>query len=77
MAPIKIYGVPLSPPFRTVVMTCKVLGLDYEIVPTNPLIGETQTEEFLKVRQTFWMIICCGVAIGGLMGHLHLLSPNC
>ncbi len=50
MAPIKIYGVPLSPPFWTVVMTCEVLGLNYEVVPTNPLIGETQTEEFLKVR---------------------------
>ena len=51
MAPVKIYGVPLSPPFRTVVMTCEILGLDYEIVPTNPLIGETNTPEFLKVRQ--------------------------
>ena len=49
MAPIKVYGVPLSSPFRTVIMTCEVLGLDYEIVPTNPLIGETNSPEFLKV----------------------------
>lgn len=50
MAPIKVYGFDLSPPFRTVVATLELLGLEYEIVKTNPINGETQTPEFLKLN---------------------------
>lgn len=49
MSIVKIYGVPLSAPCRIVMMTCKVLGVQYELISTNPLLGETRTEEFLQV----------------------------
>jgi glutathione S-transferase len=51
MSMVKIYGVPLSAPCRIVMMTCKVLGVQYEIISTNPLLGETRTEEFLQARE--------------------------
>ena len=49
MVSVTIYGVPLSAPTRIVMMTCEVLGVKYELVETNPLKGDTQTKEFLKV----------------------------
>ena len=49
MSSIKVYGINISPPVRVVLMTSEVLGLQYELVPTNPLIGETRTADFLKV----------------------------
>ena len=49
MPSVQIYGVPLSAPTRIVMMTCEVLGISYELIPTNPLTGDTRTEEYLKV----------------------------
>ena len=51
MAPVKIYGIKMSPPVRTVLMTAEAIGLEYELVPMNPLIGGTKTPEFLKVSR--------------------------
>jgi glutathione S-transferase len=43
---MKIYGFPLSPFVRKVVVAAREKGLDYELVPANP---SQPTEEFLKV----------------------------
>jgi glutathione S-transferase len=43
---MKIYGFPLSPFVRKVVVTAREKGLDYELVPANP---SQPSEEFLKV----------------------------
>ena len=49
MASVQIYGVPLSAPTRIVMMTCEILGVHYDLIETNPLTGDTKTEEYLKV----------------------------
>ena len=43
---MKIYGFPLSPFVRKVVVSAREKGLDYELIPANP---SQPTEEFLKV----------------------------
>jgi len=43
---MKIYGFPLSPFVRKVVVAAHEKGLDYELIPANP---SQPTEEFLKV----------------------------
>ncbi|OMH29463.1 glutathione S-transferase family protein [Motiliproteus sp. MSK22-1] len=43
---MKIYGVPLSPFSRKVLIALKLKNLDYELVPTMP---GTQTPEFLTI----------------------------
>ena len=43
---MKIYGFPLSPFVRKVVVAAREKGLEYELVPANP---SQPTEEFLKV----------------------------
>lgn len=43
---MKIYGFPLSPFVRKVVVAAREKGLDYELIPANP---SQPTEEFLKV----------------------------
>jgi glutathione S-transferase len=52
MAPIVIYGMPPSPPCRILMMTCDVIGLEYEMRPCNITKGENRTPEYLKVRPT-------------------------
>ena len=52
MPSVQIYGVPLSAPTRIVMMTCEMLGVSYELINTNPLTGDTKTEEYLQVRST-------------------------
>ena len=47
---VKIYGAPLSAPFRTCLMTAEAVGVAYENVPVDILGGETRTPEYLKVR---------------------------
>jgi len=49
---LKIYGIPPSAPCRVVYLTCHVLGLDYEVIPMDPRIGQTKEPEFLKVNFT-------------------------
>ena len=46
----KLYADIGSSPCRIVAMTLDVIGLEYEYVPTNPLAGETNTPEFLKIN---------------------------
>ena len=43
---MKIYGFPLSPFVRKVVVAAREKGLDYELIPANP---SQPTEEFLKI----------------------------
>jgi glutathione S-transferase len=43
---MKIYGFPLSPFVRKVVVAAREKGLDYELIPANP---NQPTDEFLKV----------------------------
>jgi glutathione S-transferase len=43
---MKIYGFPLSPFVRKVVVDAREKGLDYELIPANP---SQPSEEFLKV----------------------------
>jgi glutathione S-transferase len=43
---MKIYGFPLSPFVRKVVVAAREKGLEYELVPANP---SQPTDEFLKV----------------------------
>jgi glutathione S-transferase len=43
---MKIYGFPLSPFVRKVVVTAREKGLDYELIPANP---SQPTDEFLKI----------------------------
>lgn len=47
---IKVYGLGLSFPVNRVRMCLNALGLEYEFVVINPLAGETQTEEYLKMN---------------------------
>jgi len=47
---LKIYGIPPSAPCRVVYLTCHVLGLDYEVIPMDPRIGQTKEPEFLKLN---------------------------
>jgi len=47
---IKVYGLGLSFPVNRVRMCLNALELEYEFVVINPLAGETQTEEYLKMN---------------------------
>ena len=46
---IKLYGLPVSNNVAKVRYCLNELGLAYELVPINPLAGETQTEDYLKI----------------------------
>lgn len=50
MAEVKLYGIPLSTPFRAVEIFLKLLNISYEVISTNPLKGETRTPEFLAIN---------------------------
>ena len=43
---MKLYGFPLSPFVRKVMVAAREKGLDYELIPANP---SQPTEEFLKI----------------------------
>lgn len=44
-----LHYVDLSPPARAVLLTAKRIGVELEAKTVNPLAGDTQTPEFLKV----------------------------
>ncbi len=46
---IKVYGLGLSFPVNRVRMCLNAINVDHEFVIINPLAGETQTEEYLKM----------------------------
>jgi glutathione S-transferase len=47
---VKVYGLGLSFPVNRVRMCLNAIGVDHEFVIINPLAGETQTEEYLKMN---------------------------
>lgn len=50
MAAVKLYGVPLSAPFRAVEILLKLLNVPFEVVPIDPAKGEQRKEEFLAIN---------------------------
>jgi hypothetical protein len=46
---IDFYYMPMSAPCRSILMTARAVGASLNLKPTNPMGGETRTEEFLKV----------------------------
>ena len=48
--PMEFYYLPQSAPCRSVWMTLKTLGLEFEEKFTNIFKGETRTPEFLKMN---------------------------
>jgi len=48
--PIELYGVPPSPPARTVALTLEKLRLDYEYKICDPLKGQHLDPEYLKIN---------------------------
>ena len=47
---IKVYGLELSFPVNRVRLCLNAMELEYEFVRINPLAGETQTEDYLKMH---------------------------
>ena len=47
---VEVYGNEASPACRTVFMVAKAIGLDYTLKRTNPMAGETRTEEYLRMN---------------------------
>ena len=46
---VKVYGMDASAPVRVVLMTCEVLGIEYEFVVVNLMEGEHLKPDYLKV----------------------------
>ncbi len=46
---IKLYGLPISNNVAKVRYCLNELGLEYELIPINPLEGQTQTETYLQI----------------------------
>lgn len=46
---IKLYGFTPSFPVNRVRLCLNAMGIEYEHIPLNPLAGETQTDEYLKM----------------------------
>ena len=46
---ITVYGMELSAPVRCVMMTCEVVGVEYEFKKVDLMAGENKTPEYLKV----------------------------
>lgn len=47
-----LHYVDLSPPARAVLLTAKRLGIELDYKTVNPLAGDTQTPEYLKVHNS-------------------------
>jgi len=47
---IKVYGMGLSFPTNRVRMCLNAIGLNHEFIIINPLVGETQTDVYLKIN---------------------------
>jgi glutathione S-transferase len=50
MAAVKLYGVPLSAPFRGVEILLKLLNVPFEVVPIDPSKGDQRKPEFLAIN---------------------------
>ena len=42
----------VSAPVRMVMMTCEVVGVEYELIVVNLMTGENMKPEYLKVRRS-------------------------
>ena len=49
---VKVYGMDVSAPVRMVMMTCEVVGVEYELIVVNLMTGENMKPEYLKVRRS-------------------------
>ena len=49
---LKIYGFPLSQPYRSVIMLCKAASVPFQPVLIDALKGETRKPEFRKISPT-------------------------
>jgi len=47
---ITVYGMELSAPVRCVMMTCEVVGVEYEFKKVDLMAGENKTPEYLKIN---------------------------
>merc|ERR1711936_345767 len=47
---IKVYGMDMSAPVRFVMMTCEVLGVEYEFIVVNLMTGEHLKPEYLAIN---------------------------
>merc|ERR1711997_624027 len=47
---VKVYGMDASAPVRMVLMTCEVLGIEYEFVVVNLMEGEHLKPDYLKIN---------------------------
>ena len=47
---LKLYGAPISGNVNPIVALCTENGIPFELIPTNPMAGETKTPEFLKLN---------------------------
>jgi len=48
--PLQLYHFHISPPSRSVLMTLKALGIDFEVKPVNLFEGEQKKTEYLKIN---------------------------
>ncbi len=47
---IKLYGLELSPPVNRVRLCLNALGAEYEFIRINPLVGETNNDDYLRLN---------------------------
>ena len=47
---LKIYGAPISGHVNPIIALCTENSIPFELIPTNPMAGETKTPEFLKLN---------------------------
>jgi len=50
MAPITVYGMTGSAPVRIVLMTCELVGVEYEFKEVNLMTGENKKPEYLALN---------------------------
>ena len=50
---VKVYGMDMSAPVRFVMMTCEVLGVEYEFIVVNLMTGEHLKPEYLAVSDMY------------------------
>ena len=47
---LKLYGTPISGNVNPIMGLCAENGIPFELIPTNPMAGETKTPEFRKLN---------------------------
>ncbi len=49
MSTLEVYGIEMSPPCRAVLITCDMIGKQYELKTVDITKGDHQTPEYLAV----------------------------